>query len=237
MKWKEFHTKIKKKFLETSPETWWGDDLDVRFFFLKKLTNIKQKKILDVGCNGGIGLFFLDRSNALYGIDIDQDLLEKAKQLNPDAKIIKSSMDNLPFEENAFDIVSMMNVLPGYDFPVDSAIEEMIDKTFSEVARVLKPNGVLYFSTPNGKSLHYKNSKKIHLDELQTHLDKYFFYKIKGWNSLSPLFHSKSLQKYWFIPPRILANFETTWRVLIRAMDKYENSKYFYLEAKLKGNN
>jgi len=228
--WVDFHHTVKSKYLSIDHKLWWGDDLDVRFYLLKNLMQIKNRKILDIGCNVGITLSFLDKSNSIYGIDIDKYCVSKAKKLNPFASVYQGSMQTLPYDSDSFDIVVMMNVIPYYDFSVPKEDKEnFIDNTFAEVNRVLKKHGTLYLTTPNGSSPHYKN-RKICVDELEQHLLEYKF-TIQGWNSIKAVLPFFPL-KYRYIPPKLLCNFSYVWKNLIKNMDEnISESKYFYIEA------
>src|SRR5690606_38294189 len=95
--WVNFHDKVKNRYLSIAPKLWWGDDLEVRFYLLRKLMEIKNKKILDIGCNIGITLSFLDKSNELHGIEIDEYCVQEARKLNPNANIYQGSMEKLPY--------------------------------------------------------------------------------------------------------------------------------------------
>jgi len=228
--WIEFHDNIKQKYLSLSKNLWWGDDLDVRFYLLKRIRNCKNKKMLDIGCNIGLSLTFLDKTNEVTGIDIDEYCVKKAKEINPDKTIIKASMDNLPFEDNSFDVITMMNVIPYHDFLIDNK-EEMIRNTFKEVHRVLKDNGTLYLSTPNGDSIYYGNTKAT-FKELNSYL-KSFSYDLKGWNCFPQITPSFFPRKFQHIPPKLVYKFNFVWEILERNLNKkVETSKYFYLEAK-----
>ena len=116
-KWTKFHDEVKEKYLSIAPYLWWGDDLDVRFFLLKNLMKIKNKKILDIGCNIGITLSFLDRSNELYGIEIDDYCVNEAKELNPTTNVFQGTMESLPYEDESFESIweSLVNDLRSDD--------------------------------------------------------------------------------------------------------------------------
>ncbi len=232
-KWVDFHKEVKTKYLSIAPKLWWGDDLDVRFYLLKKLIGFKNKKILDIGCNIGITLSFLDKSNELYGIEIDEYCVNEARKLNPNAKIHQESMEQLPYEDNSFDVIVMMNVFPYYEIIVEEEIKEnFIINTFNEVYRVLKNDGTLYLTTPNGNSIHYKNTKATR-QNIENAL-KSFEYTLQAWNQIKP-FLKLLPKKYNFIPPKILCRFEPIWYSLCRNMNSnIDDSKYFYIEAKKK---
>ena len=222
--WIKWHDEVKGKYLKIAPHLWWGDDLDVRFYLLKELQKHKNKTILDIGCNIGLSLSFLDISNQLYGIDIDDYCVTKAKELNPTANIYKGSMEKLPYEDKSMDIIVMMNVFPYYDFRISKEIKDsFVSNTFNEVYRVLKDDGILYLTTPNGESVYYKNENKVKISELEQSINKFKVIRRCGWNNLS----------LRFIPPRISSKFKFIWNKVVSDMDKnITNSKYIYLELK-----
>ena len=69
--WVNFSRHVKRRFLKRSPNLWWGDNVDIRFWALSQLIEIKDKSILDVGCQAGNTLSYLHDSNKLHGFDID----------------------------------------------------------------------------------------------------------------------------------------------------------------------
>ncbi len=97
-----------------------------------------ETKILDIGC--GHGDFWkpvYDKTLYSYGIDPDQTALDKNIYIKN--KIV-GIVENLPFENNFFDIVVAAWVLEHLADP---------EKAFREVYRVLKPGGKVIFLTPN----------------------------------------------------------------------------------------
>lgn len=231
--WIAFHKKVKKLYLSIAPNLWWGDDLDVRFYLLKNLMQLKNKKILDIGCNVGITLSFLDKSNELNGLEIDEYCVAEARKLNPHANVYQGTMEKLPYKDSNFDVVIMMNVFPYYEIIVGKDKKEsFIKNTFDEVHRVLKEDGILYLTTPNGNSIHYKNVKATQKN-IEDALNK-FDYELQGWNTIKPIFPFLP-KRYKFIPPKILYKFEFVWEKLLNSMDtNIIKSKYFYIEAKKK---
>lgn len=97
------------------------------------------KKVLDLGCGNGRHLIpLVERGFEVTGLDISEEGLKQAKkrlkQKNLSARLIKGSTTELPFEENNFDSVISVGVLHHGDW-------NMINESFRETARVLKPEG------------------------------------------------------------------------------------------------
>ena len=92
------------------------------FKFIKKKAlkkNTVNKKICDFGCAAGEFLFYLNKKNPkneYTGIDIRQDLLEKAKQYIPEANFRQGSVLNKKVsKKNFFDISFLIGVHPIFD--------------------------------------------------------------------------------------------------------------------------
>ena len=174
----------------------------------------------------------MDDSNELHGFDIDEFCVDEAKKLNPSANILQASMEKLPYEDDSFDVIIMSNVFPYYEIIVEKDKKEtFISNTFNEVRRVLKKDGILYLTTPNGNSVHYKN-RKATLNDIQESM-KGFILDVKGWNNLKPLLPAFVNKRYRFIPAKILCKWNPIWEKLVNNMnDDLEVSKYFYITAK-----
>ncbi len=101
--------------------------------------------VLDLGCGAGLDLYFyaeaVGKKGEVYGLDISKDMLKKAEQ-NMDAvgidnvKYILGHSDDLPFENDFFDIVVSNGI---YNLSPDK------EKVLKEVFRVLKPGGRTVF--------------------------------------------------------------------------------------------
>ncbi len=115
----------------------WNDSSKLYYDLLNSSVN-SETKILDVGCGHGDFLKTIhDKTIHSYGIDPDEQALGKNKFIKN--KIV-GSVEKLPFEDNFFDLVFSSWVLEHLPDPKSA---------FSEIFRVLKPNGKVIFLTPN----------------------------------------------------------------------------------------
>ena len=111
---------------------------------LIKFSGVKSNnKVLDVGCGTGVVAITAARCGAeVCGSDLTPELIERAKenskiaQLNVDFKI--ADVEDLPYNNNQFDIVLSQF---GHMFAPRPII------AIGEMLRVLKPGGIIAFST------------------------------------------------------------------------------------------
>ena len=108
-----------------------------------KLVNIQDGwTMLDVGCGGGFTIRRLlkQSENAqVYGIDISEESVAKAKKVNADVLdkqvfVTQGSAEKLPYEDEKFDLVTAVETV--YFWP-------NLPGCLQEVRRVLKPGGKL----------------------------------------------------------------------------------------------
>lgn len=116
--------------------------------------------VLDLGCGAGLDLYFYARAvgekSKVYGLDISEDMVNKTRS-NMEAVGIKNveikrgHSDNLPFEDNFFDVVASNGI---YNLSPDK------EKVMREVYRVLKPDGRTVFCEVVLKDKLPKNIRK-----------------------------------------------------------------------------
>ncbi len=105
---------------------------------------VKPKKILDVGCGTGFCSRRLRdqfKGAKVCGIDLAPGMIEAARQQQSLLRKIDyrvADLDQLPFEDNSFDLVFSNLTLQW--------VPKLI-VSFQELNRVLKPGGLLIFST------------------------------------------------------------------------------------------
>lgn len=94
-------------------------------------------KLLDLACGDGTDLVYYKKLGAdIYGLDASEELLKIAETRLPDSKLKVGLFENIPFEENYFDIV-----LSKYAIMTSANMEPV----FKEIHRVLKPGGMMMY--------------------------------------------------------------------------------------------
>ncbi|MCD6490582.1 MAG: class I SAM-dependent methyltransferase [Thermodesulfobacterium sp.] len=130
------------------------------------ITDLSDKKILDVGCGyGGVLRRFVDYGalpKNLYGIDLLPDRIETAKKLSPHINLYVGSAIELLFENEFFNIVMQFTVFTSI---LDHSVKQKIAQ---EMLRVLKPDGIIIWydywiskpTNPDVKGVGEKRNKK-----------------------------------------------------------------------------
>ncbi len=92
-------------------------------------------KMLDIGCGSGFFASLAAKTGAdVTGFDATQQLIEEAKLRNSSIKFLTGEMEELPFDDNSFDIVTGFN---SFQYASD------VKHAFNEAKRVLKEKGKL----------------------------------------------------------------------------------------------
>ncbi|MFN9110923.1 MAG: class I SAM-dependent methyltransferase [Bacteroidota bacterium] len=112
---------------------------------------VLNKKVLEIGCgHGGICVYAsMNGASSVVGIDLSSEVLDIANSLKSEfetkqlirknnIQFIKASTENLPFEDNSFDLIIADNVFEHV---------EDLDATLKECKRVLVDGGILFAPT------------------------------------------------------------------------------------------
>jgi len=128
-------------------------------------TDLEDKTILEIGCGKGYWLRELIQWGAkpenLFGIDLLQERIQKAKELCPTGVTLRwKDASNLEFEDCTFDFILQFTVFTSILDP------EMKKSVATEMCRVLKPGGAIlwydYFvSNPNNPDVRGVTRKEI----------------------------------------------------------------------------
>lgn len=154
--WKGFYSNKKSNYI-SSP----GSQLLTRLLMGKYVhgasNDYEGVRVLDVGCGYGYnlvtcGLLGMD----LYGCDIDSIIVDNAhgslQKYDFMADLRVGCMDNIPFDDNCFDMLIAWNVIhyAGNQF--------LLDKVFEEFRRVLRIGGRFWLMTTAPKSYLYEGA-------------------------------------------------------------------------------
>lgn len=146
----------KRRFKAEVPS--WDDSMVLLKNELEKRI-LPNSSVLDAGC--GHGNYLIDelreKFSSAVGVDVSEEVMNKNICLD---KTIVANIENMPFENNSFDLVVALWVVEHLDHPKE---------VFQEISRVLKPGGYFAFATPNKKSiliyirrlLNYKTAQRL----------------------------------------------------------------------------
>ncbi|HYE38090.1 bifunctional 2-polyprenyl-6-hydroxyphenol methylase/3-demethylubiquinol 3-O-methyltransferase UbiG [Methylocaldum sp.] len=138
-------------------DRWWDPDGEfktlhavnpLRIQFIRSFGEVEGKRVVDVGCGGGILSEGLARAGAeVIGIDLAEELLDVAKSHADESGISldyrRISAEALAeAEPGSFDIVTCMEMLEHVPEPAS---------VVRACARLVKPGGRVFFSTLNRK--------------------------------------------------------------------------------------
>lgn len=124
---------------------------------LQLFKNIKGKKVLELGCAAGNSLKYLYDKGAgeIWGLDISENQINKAKENVPNAKLFVSQMENNPgIPTNYFDYVLLL-----YSIGYSSNIMNTIKKSYE----YLKDGGqlIICWTHPFFNCLGVENEKVV----------------------------------------------------------------------------
>lgn len=118
-----------------------GADVKWRKKILKMVTDVRPETVLDVATGTGDLAILMAQSGAtkIIGLDISTGMLEigqqkiDAKGLSGQIRMVVGDSENLPFEDDAFDAITVSFGIRNF---------ENLENGLSEILRVLKPGGL-----------------------------------------------------------------------------------------------
>jgi ubiquinone/menaquinone biosynthesis C-methylase UbiE len=157
---------------ELEENHWWFQGMrKITAALLEGRLPAKPLRILDAGCGTGLMLSWLRArrpGSSSYGVDISSDALHYCS-LRGERLLIQSSVAELPLPANTFDLVVSFDVLDRFSLTEAG-------RPFGELARVLKPGGLLLVRVPAFQFLYSEHDAAVltahryRLDELEGRL-------------------------------------------------------------------
>lgn len=109
---------------------------------LEDLVNLADIRALDVGCGKGELVDHMNRQGAIAsGLECNPLQIEAARQLDPGVPLHEGVGEDMPFDDETFDLVVFMFSL--HHVPIDDQRGAL-----AEAARVLTTGGTLYIAEP-----------------------------------------------------------------------------------------
>jgi len=150
------HPKDWPKTQKDYEEFWASKEAMVSYFepsriaFYKEVMNFipkKTGKVLDIGCGDGYFLTQIAKrdkhfGNNFTGIDYASSGFKKAEKLLPKARFIQADASQLPFNNNYFNLIIIMETFEHL---------ENWDMSLKEAMRTLKKKGKLFITIPDGE--------------------------------------------------------------------------------------
>ena len=140
--------KVDKYKLSTNFDYWNDKEVAISFtdrkpskYITDVIDNIANKNIkcIDIGCGGGRYSKYLKNKGAnVIAVDKYENMAASLKKSN--IEFVNASFDNLPFENESFNLILSVGVLH------NATTLEEIEKGFFEMNRILKKNGVVILS-------------------------------------------------------------------------------------------
>ena len=169
---------------------------------IKKLK--KSGKWLDVGCGKGYLLDIASRNNFdCYGIDMRKNFIKNDK-----IKFLSGNLFEVGFNDNEFDIITMINVLDHIGSPKEY---------FLKIRGLLKPNGILFIHVPNEYYFNKKMFNKFTQYSPNVHIINY------SEKNIGSILKRFNFSKVEFVSPRYLIPENKKERILVFLLEIFNN--------------
>ena len=208
---------------ELADKAIWTKPCEESYFYMHQWQEEGRKSILDLGCGlGRHSILFAKNGFKVTAVDLSDYGIKYLKewQKREDLDILTKvcDMNKLPFHDNAFDCIWSYHVISHTD-------TEGFTKILTEIERVLKPNGSIYFTLCSKATGSFTEANFEHIDD----------------NTVIKTDGPEKEVPHYFVDlndiERLLKNFEIK---RIRHIDdcyfqgKNQNSKHYYIEAELR---
>ncbi len=162
-----------------------GIDIKWRKKVVQLVSNKNPKTILDIATGTGDLAILMAKTSAekIVGLDLSEGMLEigktkiSTKNLSSKIEMIVGDSENLPFEDNSFDAITVAFGIRNF---------ETLEKGLAEIKRVLKPQGILVvLETSNPTKFPYKQGYFFHTKYILPIIGKLFSKDDVAYNYLS----------------------------------------------------
>ena len=132
----------------------------------------KGLDVLDIPCGMGWGTSLIRNAHSLIGVDISSAAISEANRLyGKRANFRVGDMRQLDFANSSFDLISCLE-------GIEHVSAETGQQFLAECARILRPNGLLFLSSPYCKTGQHSGNpyhlKEYRPDELKALVSQYF---------------------------------------------------------------
>ncbi|BAH06897.1 class I SAM-dependent methyltransferase [Clostridium kluyveri] len=130
------------------------DKPNILEFVKKRFNTIHKYKnpgtILDIGCAMGFYLEYAQNFGwDIYGVEISQYAADYARQLLNTKNIFNGTIENIEFEDEKFDVITMWLVLEHMVKPVDILLK---------IRKWLKHDGIIGIKVPNADGITFRSN-------------------------------------------------------------------------------
>lgn len=116
--------------------------------FLDYLNINGGENFIDIGCGrGDLLLSASQRGLRTFGVDLSDEAVKISQTVSPDSFVCNSPAESIPFPDGFFDYVTCIGSLEHF---VD------MDKSLTEMIRVMKDNARLCVSVPNSNFIYWR---------------------------------------------------------------------------------
>jgi ubiquinone/menaquinone biosynthesis C-methylase UbiE len=134
--------------------------------FFQKHINQNEINFLDLGCGDGRWTYeiskILNNSFLTVGIDYSFRSLSFAKLISPEINFINQDAVSLPFKDNYFDLITLIEVIEHIDDNNECSV-------IQEVHRVLNIGGIFIITTPSKNvPINKKHFRHYSINELES---------------------------------------------------------------------
>jgi ubiquinone/menaquinone biosynthesis C-methylase UbiE len=137
----------------------------IEFLLAQGFNDLDQLSFLDAGCGAGADIRKIIELGATpekcYGIDFSETVLDYAREYShKNTTFLKEDLTALSFEDHAFDIIFLFNVLQNYQD------NKLVIEITNELKRILKPGGQILVVLPIGQ----KDSVSFGISNIPEHI-------------------------------------------------------------------